>query len=153
MPEPAPPRGYILGFDFGFRRIGVAVGQCATFTASCLETVSHHGAPDWKAIDRLVREWKPQLFVIGLPLNQAGEETEMSRAARHFGKSLSERYSLECEYVDERLSSRAAQERFVELRASGNLKRKDASKLDAMAARIVLENWLHSIYPAQDQNA
>jgi len=152
MPEPAPPRGYILSFDFGLRRIGVAVGQCATCTASSLETVAHGNTPDWGAIDRLVQVWKPQLFVIGLPLDQAGEETDMSRAARRFGQSLSERYSRECEYVDERLSSRAAQDRFVELRASGNLKRKHASKLDAMAAQIVLENWLQSFNPARDQN-
>ncbi len=69
MPDPAPPRGYVLSFDFGFRRIGVAVGQSATRTASVLETVAHRDQPDWEAIDRLVREWQPTLIVVGLPLD------------------------------------------------------------------------------------
>ncbi len=150
MPDSAPPRGYVLSFDFGLRRIGVAVGQSATCTASSLETVVHRDTPDWEAIDRLVQEWKPELFVIGLPLNQQGEETDMSRAARSFGKTMAGRYKCECVYVDERLSSHAAQDRFVELRSNGGLKRKHASKLDAMAAQIILENWLQSFPTPQD---
>jgi putative Holliday junction resolvase len=150
MPDSAPPRGYVLSFDFGLRRIGVAVGQSATCTASILETVDHRDSPDWDAIDRLVKEWKPELFVIGLPLSQQGEETDMSRAARNFGKTMAGRYLRECVYVDERLSSHAAQGRFVELRASGGLKRKHAGQLDAMAAQIILENWLQSFPARQD---
>ena len=149
MPDSAPPRGYVLSFDFGFRRIGVAVGQSSTCTASSLETVAHRDAPDWDAIDRLVLQWNPQLFVIGLPLDYAGEETDMSRAARGFGQALTGRYGRECVYVDERLSSHAARGRFAELRAEGGLKRKHASKLDAMAAQIILENWLQSFSTSQ----
>lgn len=144
MPETAPVRGYILSFDFGMRRIGVAVGQTTTSTASALETVAHSGQPDWNAIDRLVKEWKPALLLVGLPLGAEGEETDMSRAARRFGKSLAERYSIEVDYCDERLSSRVAESRFAEQRASGSLRRKDASRLDAMAAQVILENWLQS---------
>ncbi|MBT8049159.1 MAG: Holliday junction resolvase RuvX [Xanthomonadales bacterium] len=142
MPEPASRSGYIMGFDFGFRRIGVAVGQTTTHTASCLETVSHGQQPDWAAIDRLVGDWKPAVLVVGLPLGADGEETDMSRAARHFGETLRSRYHLDVEYADERLTSQAAGSRFAEQRSSGNLRRKDAGKLDAMAARIILENWL-----------
>ncbi len=144
MPEAAAPRGYILGFDFGLRRIGVAVGQATTCTASSLETVSHGKQPDWQAIDRLVKEWKPSLLLVGLPLGSDGEETEMSAAARRFGEALGKRYVLDVIHADERLSSRAAEERFAEQRASGNLKRKDSGQLDAMAAQIILENWLQS---------
>jgi putative Holliday junction resolvase len=150
MPEPALPRGYILGFDFGLRRIGVAVGQTATHTASSLETVSHGREPDWIAIARLVNEWKPATLLVGLPLGPEGEETEMSKAARRFGAALNKRFSLAVAYADERLSSRAAKDRFAALRASGSLRRKDASQLDAMAAQIILENWLqshHDQYP------
>ena len=150
MPEPAPPRGYILGFDFGLRRIGVAVGQTATHTASSLETVSHGREPDWTAIARLVKEWKPTTLLVGLPLGPDGEETDMSKAARRFGAALQKRFSLDVAYADERLSSRAAEDRFAELRASGGLRRKDANQLDAMAAQIILENWLqsqHEQYP------
>jgi len=147
MPERANPRGYVLSFDFGLRRIGVAVGQAATRTASVLETVAHREQPDWDAIGRLVKEWRPELFVVGLPLDLSGEESDMSRAARKFGQALSGRFERECVYVDERLSSHAAHNRFVELRADGNLRRKHASKLDAMAAQIILENWLQSLPP------
>lgn len=144
MPDTALPSGYILGFDFGLRRIGVAVGQTATHTASALETVRNGKSPDWAAIDRLVSEWAPTLLLVGLPLGADGEETEMSRTTRRFGKALQKRYSLEIAFADERLSSQAAANEFAEQRASGNLRRKDASQLDAVAARIFLDNWLQS---------
>jgi putative Holliday junction resolvase len=146
MPESAIPSGYILCFDFGLRRIGVAVGQTATWTANSLETVSHGQNPDWAAIDRLVGEWKPSTLLVGLPLGPDGDETRMSKAAREFGARLHKRYALETCFTDERLSSRAAEERFAELRASGGLKRKDSSRLDAMAAQVILENWLSSFH-------
>ena len=146
MPENALPRGHILSFDFGLRRIGVAVGQTATDTASSLETVSHRREPDWVAIDRLVKEWKPSTLLVGLPLGPEGEETEMSKAARRFGAALQKRFSLDLAFANERLSSRAARARFVELRASGSVRRKGVSQLDAMAAQIILENWLQSLH-------
>ena len=144
MPETAPVRGYVLSFDFGFRRIGVAVGQTLTGTASALETVSHGQRPDWAAIDRLVTEWKPALLLVGLPLGSEGEETEMSKAARTFGAALQKRYGSPVEYIDERLTSRVAESRFAEQRAAGTRRRKDASQLDAIAAQIICENWLQS---------
>lgn len=152
MPEPALPRGYVLSFDFGLRRIGVAVGQAATRTASIVQTVAHRDQPDWAAIDRIVREWKPQMFLVGLPLDGEGGETDMSRAARRFGQELVQRYQRDCVYADERLSSHAATQRFSELRAGGGLKRKHAGQLDAMAAQIILENWLQS-FPAAHSEA
>ena len=144
MPENSLPRGSILGFDFGLRRIGVAVGQATTLTASSLDIIAHRQKPDWDAITRLVREWKPVLFVVGLPLGPEGEDTDMSRAARKFGNQLSGRYETSVEFFDERLSSRAAESRFAELRAAGGVRRKDARKLDAAAACIILENWMQS---------
>jgi putative Holliday junction resolvase len=150
MPEPAPPRGNVLSFDFGLRRIGVAVGQCTTCTANSLGVVTNGKSPDWQAIDRLVRQWQPELLLVGLPLDRQGQETDMSRAARQFGATMAARYGRECTYVDERLSSRAANSRFVELRAAGGMRRKDAGKLDALAAQIILENWLQSPSSIQD---
>lgn len=144
MPESTFSRGPILAFDFGLRRIGIAVGQFTTMTAGSLETVSNGKEPDWVAIDRLVNEWKPAQLLVGLPLGAEGDETEMSRTARKFGNQLLNRYSLQVNYADERLSSRAAESRFAELRAQGSLRRKHAQKLDAMAAQIILENWLQS---------
>ena len=144
MPESAPIGGYILSFDFGFRRIGIAVGQTLTSTASALETVSHGQKPDWSAIDRLVKEWKPALLLVGLPLGTDGEETNMSKAARGFGAALHKRYAIEVDYTDERLTSRVAESRFAEQRAAGTLRRKDSDQVDAIAAQIICENWLQS---------
>ena len=144
MPETAPLSGYILSFDFGLRRIGVAVGQALTGTATALETVNHGQKPDWNAIDRLVGEWKPALLLVGLPLGAEGEETDMSKAARKFGAALHGRYGKPVEYMDERLSSRAAEARFAEARAAGAMRRKDARQLDAIAAQVICENWLRS---------
>jgi len=144
MPESTSRRGYILAFDFGLRRIGAAVGQFTTRTATSLENISNGKHPDWAAIDRLVKEWKPTRFLLGLPLGADGEETDMSRAARRFAGQLQERFSLPVSYQDERLSSFAAQERFIEMRAQGGLKKKHGRGLDAIAAQIFLENWLQS---------
>jgi len=144
MPESAFRRGYILAFDFGLRRIGAAVGQFTTMTATSLETIRNGKQPDWAAIDRLVKDWKPSGFLLGLPLGADGEETEMSRAVRRFARQLQERFSLPVNYQDERLSSYAAQERFIEMRAQGGLKKKHGRSLDAVAAQIFLENWLQS---------
>ena len=145
MPEAAVPRGNVLGFDFGMRRIGVAVGQAAIRSASSLAVVERRNAVDWSVLDKLVREWRPERFVVGLPLDRDGEETDMSRAARRFGAELESRYGQRCDFLDERLSSHAAGERFVAGRAAGALRRKHARSLDAVAAQIILENWLKSL--------
>jgi putative Holliday junction resolvase len=145
-PQRDQPRGYILGFDFGLRRIGVAVGQTTTRTASALRTVSNGREPDWSALDRLVAEWQPRLLVVGLPLGPEGDETPMSQTARRFGAALAERYAAAVDYADERLTSRDAERRFADLRAAGGARRKNADQLDAISAQIILENWLQSAH-------
>lgn len=144
-PRPERPIGYVLGFDFGKRRIGVAVGQSATRSASALETVAHRDVPDWPAIERLIKEWKPSMLLVGLPLGYEGDETDMSRAARKFGAELEKRLGLNVVYADERHSSQAAESRFAAMRAEGSMRRKHSGQLDAMAAQIILENWLQSL--------
>jgi putative Holliday junction resolvase len=139
------PRGHLLSFDFGKRRIGVAVGQAHTATATALGTVANGSHPDWDAIARYVDEWKPALFVVGLPISEAGEETPMSALARSFGAQLTRRFGIEAQYVDERLTSIEAGLQFADLRAGGGARRKDASRLDAVAAKLILENWLQSL--------
>lgn len=145
MPDREIPRGYILCFDFGLRRIGTAVGQATTRTASSLETISNGEAPDWATINRLVKDWKPSHFLIGLPLDTEGNETDMSRLARSFGAQIGARFDRPCIYADERFSSQAAAERFVNMRASGQARRKDARQLDSVAAQLILQNWLQSL--------
>jgi len=136
------PEGTLLAFDFGHRRIGVAVGQTLTGSANALAVVPVANKPDWQAISVIVTEWKPVAIVVGLPLAADGGETEISKDARRFGRQLQGRYGIPVFYEDERLTSFSAQQRFVDARERGSMRRKEAALKDAMAAQIILENWL-----------
>jgi len=136
----------LLGFDFGHRRIGVAVGQTLTGTANALAVVPVANQVDWQVIATIVKEWKPAALIVGLPLGADGEETDMSRDARGFGARLKDRFNMAVFFEDERLTSFGAEERFVAARARGSMRRKDAALKDAMAAQIILENWLQSVH-------
>ncbi len=142
--EHIKPTGTIIAFDFGYRRIGVAVGQTLTGSATPLAVVPVANKPDWQAIGVIVTEWKPVAIVVGLPLAADGGETEISKDARRFGRQLEGRYGIPVLYEDERLTSFSAEQRFVDARASGRMRRKEAALKDAMAAQIILENWLQS---------
>ena len=144
--DAAKPSGTLLSFDFGHRRIGVAVGQTFTGTANALAVVPVASQVDWPAIDLIIKEWKPAALIVGLPLGADGEETDMSRDARGFGSRLKKRFKLAVFFEDERLTSFGAEERFVAARARGSMRRKDAALKDAMAAQIILENWLQSTH-------
>lgn len=145
MPEPGYSSGTFLAFDFGKRRIGVAVGQVTTRTASALVTVNNATEPDWPAISKLMRDWRPAGLVVGLPLDAEGGITDISRSARAFGRQLETRFKLPVYYMDERLTSAEAGGEFAQARAQGRARRKDISRLDAVAAKIILENWLQSL--------
>jgi len=140
--EKIRPAGTLLAFDFGHRRIGVAVGQTLTGTATALAVVPVAAKPDWQMISRIIDEWKPVALVVGLPLAADGGETTMSEDARRFGRRLEGRYGVPVWYEDERLTSFSAEQRFAGARARGGMRRKDAALKDAMAAQIILENWL-----------
>ena len=126
----------VLGFDFGPRKIGVAVGQSVTGTATPLATLrSVGGRPDWERIARLVAEWKPLALVVGLPFNMDDSEAEPARAVRRFARQLEGRLRLPVHLVDERLTSLEAQRRMGK-----RAQRIDA--IDAFAATLILETWL-----------
>jgi putative Holliday junction resolvase len=132
----------VLGFDYGARRIGVAVGNRLS-GARALEVIGNGAqGPDWTRIGALLREWHPQLLLVGLPLTMDGAEQRNSQAARAFAAELTQRYGVPAQLVDERLSSHEAAQRFAARRASGQAKRKHAAVLDAVAAEIIIENWL-----------
>lgn len=132
----------LLGFDYGTRRIGVAVGQELTRTAEPLTTLhTALGRPDWQAIDRLMAEWRPDAVVVGLPLNMDGTEQEMTEAARRFGNQLRERYNLPVHLIDERLSSIEA-ERHLHESDLPKRKRQTKETIDQVAAQLILESWL-----------
>ncbi len=130
----------VLGFDYGLRRIGVAVGQTLTATATPLTTVhAQDGRPAWEAIERLLAEWSPKALVVGLPLNMDGTEHEMTHAARDFAAQLHSRYHKPVHLVDERLSSLEA-ERI--LAAQGKRGRGGRTDIDKIAAQLILQSWL-----------
>ena len=134
----------LLGFDFGSKRIGVAVGQELTGTARELLTLNNRdGAPDWAAISRLLAEWQPDALVVGLPLNLDGSDHEVSRMARRFGNRLRGRYNLPVFHIDERLSSSEAE---ALLSGQGHF---DKADVDKLAARLILESWLNQTAQAQ----
>lgn len=140
MPENGQRR--VMGFDFGTRRIGVAVGQELTGTAQPIAMLkARDGIPNWDDISALVEEWRPQLFVVGLPLNMDGTESEMSLRARKFGKRLHGRYHHEVVMVDERLSSFEAK---GEVLARGGSRDFGSHGVDDLAAVVILEGWFAS---------
>ena len=147
----------LLAFDVGARRIGVAVGNTVSSSARELGVLDVHAAgPDWAALDRWMREWKPDALVVGDPATLDGGDQPIRRVARGFALELRRRYALPVSQVDERTSSIEAAQRFAAGRASGTRKRHQAAQLDAVAAAIILERWLaepHSRIDLPDEPA
>jgi len=138
----SPPE-VVLGFDFGTKRIGVAVGNGLTGTAQALTTLHHENAPDWQALTQLIKEWQPQALVVGMPVTQDGSDQKMTGLTRAFIQKLETQFSLPVYASDERFSSIEAEVRLRQQRASGARKRRvQASDTDAVAAQIILESWL-----------
>ncbi|HEV2332536.1 MAG TPA: Holliday junction resolvase RuvX [Gammaproteobacteria bacterium] len=141
---PQEPPQTVFGFDFGLKRIGVAVGQSVTKSASPLGVVAvRDGEPDWEALGRMVREWRPAALVVGLPYNMDLSEQEMTHKARHFAQDLAERFPLPVHTVDERLSSREAEAALKERRQQGR-RRITRADIDGAAACVILESWFNS---------
>lgn len=123
----------IMGFDYGTHRIGVAIGQRITQTASPLAILkARQGQPNWSEIEALIIEWQPEAFVVGLPLHMDDEPSDLSVQAEKFARRLTGRFNLPHTMVDERLSSVEAK----------NLSAGDA--IDDVAAVLILETYLSS---------
>ena len=121
----------VMSFDFGMKRIGVAVGQKVTQTASGLGVVqAFDGIPKWDCLDKIVLDWQPERFIVGLPINMDGSNSEMSKKAQKFSRRISSRYNIRSEMFDERLTSFEAREH------------DGKTHIDAIAAKIILESWL-----------
>ena len=137
--------GTVLGFDAGQRRIGVAVGSAFGAGARPVAVVDvHGGGPDWRQVERLVREWRPDGLVVGDPMTLDGGNQPIRRFAQGFARELAARFRLPVVMVDERNSSQEAARRFAAERAEGRRKRRDAELLDAVAAAVIVERWLSS---------
>lgn len=132
----------LLAFDFGLRQIGLATGNSRTGIATELAVVSaKNGKPEWGEIQKFIREWQPDLCLVGLPLNMDGTESELSKKSRKFAHQIEGRFGLKIEMVDERLSSFEAKGRAREEGHKGNYK---TAPVDALAAKILVEQWLES---------
>lgn len=123
----------LLGFDFGEKRTGVAVGQALTRTASGLTTLhSRQGKQDWSSISRIIEEWKPDGLVVGIPYHMDGSEQAMTLKTQKFCRQLEGRYHLPVYEAEERLTSCA-----VEQDAG-----KHGKDIDKLAAQLILQDWL-----------
>ncbi|WP_447872535.1 Holliday junction resolvase RuvX [Serratia fonticola] len=129
----------IIAFDFGTKSIGAAIGQEITGTARALAAFkAQDGVPDWQRIERLLKEWQPDLVVVGLPLNMDGTEQPLTERARKFANRLHGRFGVQIALHDERLST-------VEARANlfdhGGFRALDKGSVDSASAVVILESW------------
>lgn len=137
------PEGTVLAFDYGTKRVGVAVGEPELGTAHALPGIAASGEPLMAALAALVAEWKPARLVVGMPVDTAGGAYEMTRRAERFARQLEARFRLPVARVDERYTSAEAESR---LRAAAGARRAARASrertLDSGAARVILEQYL-----------
>lgn len=129
----------LLAFDFGTKRIGVAVGQTITQTARPLDTIqAKEGEPNWNAIEKVITKWLPDALVVGIPLNMDGTEQGVTHLAREFAEALREHFAIPVHEIDERLTTKDARE---QLFAKGGYKALQGGQVDQVAAQLILQNW------------
>jgi putative Holliday junction resolvase len=132
----------ILSFDVGARRTGVAVGNSLSGSARPLGVLDvFDTGPNWPLLDTWMRDWLPNVLVVGNPLTQDGQNQPAHDQAIVFAQQLFKRYNKPMSLMDERNSSIEAAQRFAQSRARGESKRHQADQLDAWAAVIILERW------------
>jgi len=133
------PQSYLC-FDFGLKRFGAASGNDLLQKGNELPPIkAKDGIPDWTVIEKLVEEWQPNMFIVGLPLNMDGSQSDMSLRATKFGKRLKGRFNKEVEMMDERLSSYEAKGQ-VQKRKNRQVDFGEHS-VDGAAACLILESW------------
>ena len=134
-----------MGFDFGTKRIGVAAGQNLTGTAQGIATISNTGKNGpWQEIQGLIRQWQPEILVVGLPLGKDRAETPLSNTARDFGAELASRFNLPVNYVDETLTSRAAESLVSQATPPGKrIIGKRQELRDQVAAELILSTYFY----------
>jgi len=143
MPEPG---GLVLAFDFGVKRIGVAVGETQLGSARALTVIaSEANDARFAAIAKLLAEWQPVRLLVGRPCHEDGTPHELTARCERFAKQLRGRYALPVDLVDERFSSVAAD---ADLAAAGHGWRERKTQVDAEAARIILQTWFATHVPA-----
>jgi len=138
----ARPAQTLLGFDFGLKHIGVAVGQTITLSANPLTVLkASKGIPQWDELKQLIKTWKPDALVVGKPLNMDGTTQPIGDAAQKFAATLRERYGLPVYEIDERLSSVAARDAIF---TKGGYRALNKKAIDSTAAQLILLDWLNT---------
>ena len=108
--------GVVMAFDFGLKNIGIAIGQNITKSASTFYAIkAKGGVPDWIRLDSLIEEWEPNLFVVGDPFNMDGTKSEFQKKIAKFSTELKNRYGIELQMIDERLTTKEAKEIYQKL--------------------------------------
>mgnify|MGYP001342576361 CR=1 FL=1 len=129
----------VMAFDFGLKRIGLAVGQTLTKTAQPIHILkAEEGKPNWDSVAKYINQWGPDVLIVGLPLNMDGTESEMCLLAKRFANKLGGKFGLPVETFDERLSTFEAKTKADESQV------KSDKNIDAIAAQLILESWLNS---------
>ena len=137
--EPTNTLQRLMCFDFGKKRIGVAVGQMITQTAQPLTTLqAKDGIPNWDEVNKMVKKWRPDAFIVGIPRNMDGTDQPITISAREFANSLKDQYNLPVYEMDERLTTKDARERLFE---EGGFKALQKGTIDQVAAQLILQNW------------
>src|SRR3990167_2833722 len=129
----------IMGFDFGMKRIGIAIGQTITKTTNPITTISaKNGTPQWDHIKKLIDKWSPDALIVGIPFNMDGTEQPLSQHARQFAQTLREHYHLPVYEMDERLTTKSAREHLFN---EGGYQALLDGQVDRLAAQLILQNW------------
>ena len=125
----------IVSFDFGTKKIGIAVGKTETKTSSPLEIIfNKNNAVNWVKISSIINEWKPDLLLVGKPLNMDGTDSDIMEKVDIFFKKLGKVTKVPCEYVDERLTSFEARQSLADIKTD---------LIDAHAAKILIDHWFN----------
>jgi len=131
----------LMGFDFGTQRIGIATGQRLTSGTRALNpSKAKDGIPNWDNLQRVIDEWQPDAFIVGLPLNMDGSASDMSRRAAKFARRLEGRYHRPAYTQDERLTSFEAKGMVIEQGGSRDF---GSNSVDGLAAELILQSWMN----------
>ena len=139
----------ILAFDYGKKRIGVAIGQTITRTANCYPILpaDKTGMPDWQQVKQLLKNWNITDILVGVPLNMDGTEQPMTQAAKLFCEELRKRFQLPVHEIDERLTTKSVRESLFQ---EGGYKALQKAPIDSLSAQLILEQWMNGI-PDDDE--
>lgn len=131
----------VMAFDFGTQKFGIAIGQKMIESVNPLPLFKvRDGIPDWQQLHKIIQEWQPDLFLVGLPLNMDDTESELSLRAKKFARRLQHQTNILTYMIDERLSTREARQQLQHYQAQGQAKRLNA---DSLVAGLLIETWYY----------